>query len=85
MSSNSLSALFLTRSSFGGGIGEIDATNKLLPVYEFKKNKLVVRNFDFCAEDVVAKFFEETKTGQGITAVSNKATKTRNNARIREN
>ena len=54
-------------------------------MYEFKENDLVAGNFDFRAEDVVAECFEETKTGRGITAVSDKALKTRNNARIPEN
>ena len=50
-------------------------------MYEFKENDLVAGNFDFRAEDVVAECFE----GRRITAVSDKALKTRNNARIPEN
>lgn len=46
-------------------------------MYEFKENDLVAGNFDFRAEDVVAECFEETKTGRGMTAVSDKALKTR--------
>lgn len=50
MSSDSESELLLTQNRFEGSIGEIDAADKLLPVYEFKENELVAGNFGVRAE-----------------------------------
>ena len=39
--------MFLTQSSFGGRVVEIDGAKKLLSVDEFKENEFVVGIFDF--------------------------------------